>query len=198
MSKPSNGKCATCGNPLYRKPSHWKNGYAAYCGASCRSETRARDLTGTRFGKLTAICREGSDNFGNARWRCLCDCGKTSTPTSVRLVSGKTKSCGCIAYNRGSSAVSWKNGKTLTPDGYVRIRDSVTGKVLGMEHVVVMTSIIGRPLFPGESVHHRNGIRSDNTPENLELKASNHGKGQSIEDLVAWAKEILKRYGGDC
>jgi hypothetical protein len=63
------------------------------------------------------------------------------------------------------------------------------------EHTRVMSEILGRPLLPGESVHHKNGRRFDNHPENLELWVTHQPKGQRPEDLVAWAHEIIQRYG---
>lgn len=67
------------------------------------------------------------------------------------------------------------------------------GKVL--EHVVVMSEVLDRPLRKGETVHHKNGVKSDNRPENLELWITAHPYGQRIEDLVQFATEILTQYG---
>lgn len=43
-------------------------------------------------------------------------------------------------------------------------------------------------------VHHKNGNRSDNRPENLELWSKSQPPGQQVEDKVRWAREILERY----
>lgn len=76
-------------------------------------------------------------------------------------------------------------------DGYRWIRVN-TREV--PEHRHLMELALGRKLLPGETVHHRNGIRTDNRLENLELRGGNHGQGQATEDLVAWAVELLGRY----
>ena len=71
---------------------------------------------------------------------------------------------------------------------------TVNGKQIP-EHRLVMEGIIGRKLATLETVHHRNGIRDDNSPSNLELWASRNPRGQRVQDMTKWAIEYLEGEG---
>lgn len=101
----------------------------------------------------------------------------------------------------------YKGGRILDRQGYACVRiypddplfDLVAARGTGAvdstgakyvpEHRLVMTRILGRPLRAAETVHHKNGIRTDNCPENLELWAKPHGGGQRVQDLIAFVVE---------
>lgn len=83
----------------------------------------------------------------------------------------------------------------VTPAGYRRVSD---GSRYRFEHRVVMEGIIGRPLQPWENVHHKNGIRDDNRPENLEIWLVPQPKGQRPEDLAAWVVEHYPDLVAEC
>lgn len=82
----------------------------------------------------------------------------------------------------GESTKRWTNN-----DGYVLIR--LQGKTV-LEHRHVMEEMLSRKMMPGETVHHKNGVRTDNRRENLELWVSTRS-GQRVADLVAF---VVERY----
>lgn len=149
------------------------------------------DLVGSRFGKLTVTSRAGRAN-NTVLWLCRCDCGQSKTIRADNLRAGYYKSCGCWRSERMTRS-NWKGGRTLSKAGYVYLW-CPESKRRTFEHRVVMEKHLGRKLHSFETVHHKNGNKLDNRIDNLELRVGNHGRGQDVNDLITWAKEILARY----
>lgn len=65
------------------------------------AERRFVDLTGQRFGRLTAVSRAKTIDK-TTRWLCRCDCGNDAVIGYANIVSGRTKSCGCFSIETAS------------------------------------------------------------------------------------------------
>jgi len=53
------------------------------------------NLTGRKFGRLTALHAIKKDKWGNCIWECICECGNFHEVITAKLKNGHTKSCGC-------------------------------------------------------------------------------------------------------
>ena len=89
-----------CGNECDVSSEQLRNGGTRSCGClhnELLREQQTQDLTGQRFGKLIAIKNTGEqDKNHNRIWLCKCDCGNYKKVSSVFLIHGNTKSCGCL------------------------------------------------------------------------------------------------------
>src|SRR3990167_10285975 len=144
------------------------------------------DLTDTVFTYLQVIGRLSNSRAGRARWLCQCRCGNMTVSTTDYLKNGQIKSCGCYRYEcskrKGSSSPQWRGGSHTDSRGYVQVyapeHHRAGNGVYVAEHVIVMEKKLSRLLLSGENVHHLNGVRSDNRPENLELWITIQPSGQ--------------------
>jgi hypothetical protein len=78
---------------------------------------RAEDLTGKKFGHLTAVkLYERENKYNNAHWLCRCDCGNHTVVRSDNLKTGHSTKCSECAQNRGRGSVFVKE---VIEDGVV-------------------------------------------------------------------------------
>jgi len=87
----------------------------------------------------------------------------------------------------------WKGGRRINSAGYVEIHlpdhSRARGNGYVFEHILVAEEKLGRPLALNEVVHHRNKVKTDNSPENLEVimrgeHSHIHARPQSRVDLI--------------
>lgn len=153
----------------------------------------------------TAVCRDASTK-GVARIErpdLICpECGKSFEQAPSRHPRYKAKhcsrECGIKAGNKkrgrpGELNCRWKGGIKHHKAGY-KLRYVDPERKMVLEHRLVMEQVLGRPLERYEEVHHKNGVRDDNRPENLELWVKRQPGGQRVKDLIEHARWVLERY----
>lgn len=140
------------------------------------------------------VCNQCRYIRAKARSEVICSsCGSPSTRDRCRK---------CFYKDQTGDKNSRFKGRYVNSGGYILVKGNghpnsqKNGWIL--EHILVMSSKLGRQLLPSENVHHINGDRSDNRIENLELWSTSQPSGQRVGDKVRWAKELLQTYDPDC
>lgn len=126
-------------------------------------------------------------------------CGKPIEPRIYYRADGKLHhifmpkkycSLSCTAKAAGATQFKRARGWSYDKHGYVILSKGGKSGYGQPEHRAVMERMIGRKLEDHETVHHKNGIRHDNRPENLELWSGRHGRGHRVDDDDIWSGTI--------
>jgi HNH endonuclease len=113
---------------------------------------------------------------------CWCGCGqRTRVPARTVPRAGQVAGVPLRFVHghnsRGASNSSWRGGRHAMESGYIRVwrpqhpHADVNGYVY--EHVLVACQALGKALPPKAEVHHVNGRRADNAPQNLVICPDN-------------------------
>lgn len=113
-------KC-DCGSTTIKTTHSLRSSGCKSCGCLHR-EILSKDITGKRFGRLIAVKLIGYDSRRSALWECKCDCGNTITLVSSALISGNTRSCGCLAKDIAREKVIARCTKYLDKDSFILSR----------------------------------------------------------------------------
>lgn len=175
-------KCEHCGGQVLRRKGQERE--HAFCSRDCywKSEFRSQSIAaGNR-----------KRNPGAQHTRPCAGCGQPVT----RYVSTGQAQFFCSRQCRWDSH---KHARLTNAAGYVLVYvgrgapgAAKSGHIL--EHRLVMQEVLGRPLTPEENVHHLNGVKHDNRPENLELWTRAQPQGQRVADKLKWAREFIALY----
>ncbi|MCD7847945.1 MAG: transcriptional regulator [Oscillospiraceae bacterium] len=106
-------KCrCDCGNIINVDMRTLRRGTVTDCGCLTKLNPWQKDITGQRFGKLTAkYSIDRKDSSGSYYWRCVCDCGGEIDVPLRQLQAGYRKSCGCLSHPPLKDFVGKRFGK---------------------------------------------------------------------------------------
>jgi len=138
-----------------------------------KNQQKRIDITGQRFGRLTAIRDVGSIRKRRL-WKFQCDCGRKTIVDGVAARNGNTKSCGCL---RLEAAVA--SGKLNTKHGLDGTAVYISW--IGMLHRCYDANEVAYPNYGGRGIRVCEYIRS--TPLNLKALLGDRPKGLSLNRI---------------
>ncbi len=93
-----------------------QRGTVTDCGCMSRVKPGQRDITGQRFGMLTALEPTEQILYESVVWRCICDCGNEIHVPLRQLTLGYRKSCGCLSHPSRKDYIGRRFGRLTVTD----------------------------------------------------------------------------------
>ncbi len=110
-------RCDSCGDVRKARHRSLKRTGHHNCLKCCLAKAgKYNDLTGKRFARLVVAGRNGRSKQYKAEWVCICDCGKEIVVVGSALISGNTKSCGCLWVDRFTGENNHRYNPNLTDE----------------------------------------------------------------------------------
>lgn len=185
-------KCERCDNDVGEQGKR-------FCSTTCwyaftkERRTVPCEVCKTPFERKVKSTRACSVACGNELKRvdkqaiCAC-CGVGFKRPHGKKQTFCTRSCAMKDRNRIDQRTHAQGALIKHGAGYVQQK---VGPKWIMQHRLVMETKIGRPLEANEHVHHMNGIRDDNRPENLELWSGR--KDPPGQRVMGLARDMLRK-----
>lgn len=161
-------------------PSVWHEFACQQCGQWVRTR-RSSTVAGPKYcsQRCNGAARAGTGSGPTSNYDYYCEaCGVHCTAyRSPSAQPPKYCSISCIGVaQRGDLNPSFTGGRHLATTGYVQVlapdHPATDARGYVYEHRLVAEQMLGRLLGRTEVVHHRNLIKTDNRPENLQVLAS--------------------------
>jgi len=174
------GICVVCKTKFIKKG----NTTGIYCSPQCWYKSGDAKVIQPKYcircnkefyphNEVQKYCSRACADLGRRKPRienCLA-CGEYIPYTPLKKQNKYcSRSCAMSQVVRRNMSQNLPIGTTrISPIGYVVVKVEKGKDGWKQEHRVIMESLLSRTLEPHERVHHKNGKRADNRPENLEL-----------------------------
>ena len=127
LEKRSYWKCkCNCGKVVEIRGKELKSGGVKSCGC-LKSQYKIplrNDIINKKYNFLLVVCREKNGKKG-VWYRCKCDCGNEAVIASDKIISGHTKSCGCL-HIKTAREMAVERNKKMVGENHPRWRDDIT------------------------------------------------------------------------